>query len=185
MGMVEVKAEPTRQDLRVLGLALVAFAAVVAALARWSPSTLLGAAVFTGVCAMAAAALDRESTAKEKAWGLLLPVLFIGAWAGERWLGSGPVIFAAGALGAAGAAGALSPGGPGVYRAWMRGAMPMGWVVSHVLLGVVFYGVITPIGLLLRLMGRDLLGLKFDRGAASYWRVRGPGEGTGRYFRQW
>ena len=36
----------------------------------------------------------------------------------------------------------------------------IGWVVSHVLLGVIFYGLVTPIGLILRLTGHDSLQLK-------------------------
>jgi len=34
---------------------------------------------------------------------------------------------------------------------------PIGWVVSHVLLGLIFYGIVTPIGIILRLTGHDPL----------------------------
>ena len=37
---------------------------------------------------------------------------------------------------------------------------PIGWVVSHVLLGAIFYGIVTPIGIILRLTGHDPLQLK-------------------------
>ena len=37
---------------------------------------------------------------------------------------------------------------------------PIGWVVSHVLLGAIFYGLVTPTGLILRLTGHDPLQLK-------------------------
>ena len=37
---------------------------------------------------------------------------------------------------------------------------PIGWVVSHVLLGAIFYGIVTPIGIILRLTGHDPLQFK-------------------------
>jgi hypothetical protein len=47
-------------------------------------------------------------------------------------------------------------------------------VVNPVVLGLIYLSTIVPIGLLMRLRGRDLLSLKFDRQAASYWMVREP-----------
>jgi len=46
---------------------------------------------------------------------------------------------------------------------------PIGWVVSHVLLGLIFYGVVTPIGLLLRATGHDSLDLKPPQ-SPSMWK---------------
>jgi hypothetical protein len=46
---------------------------------------------------------------------------------------------------------------------------PIGWVVSHVILALLFYGVFTPIALFFRLRGRDVIGLKPHREAATYW----------------
>ena len=61
---------------------------------------------------------------------------------------------------------------------------PIGFVVSHVILAVIFYGMITPIGLVFRLAGRDALRRRFEPDVASYWVAhRGP-ESVGRYFRQ-
>jgi hypothetical protein len=45
---------------------------------------------------------------------------------------------------------------------------PIGWVVSHLLLGLIFYGVVTPIGLILRIIGHDPLQLKKPSGN-SIW----------------
>lgn len=59
-----------------------------------------------------------------------------------------------------------------VYLAWMTLAMALGYVVSHIILTVFFFLVITPIGLLARLAGKDFLGLKLDRDATSYWIAR-------------
>ena len=66
------------------------------------------------------------------------------------------------------------------YLAW-----PIGFVVSHVVLAVVYYLVLTPIGLLTRLFGYDSMKKKFDREAASYWIERSPeAVENKRYFRQ-
>ena len=66
------------------------------------------------------------------------------------------------------------------YLAW-----PIGFVVSHVVLAVVYYLVLTPIGLLTRIFGYDSMKKKFDREAASYWIERSPeAVENKRYFRQ-
>ena len=59
-----------------------------------------------------------------------------------------------------------------IYLAWMTLAVLLGFIASHVLLAVFFYLVIFPIGLLARLVGKDFLSLKLDRGAKSYWLKR-------------
>ena len=59
-----------------------------------------------------------------------------------------------------------------VYLAWMSMAIVLGFIVSTLILTVFFYGVITPVGLLARLFGRDFLSLKLDRRAKTYWVAR-------------
>jgi saxitoxin biosynthesis operon SxtJ-like protein len=71
-----------------------------------------------------------------------------------------------------------------VYVAWMCAVFPIGWLVSHLLLAAVFYLLITPLGLLLRLIGRDKLKLRFERDAKTYWTPREPPPASDRYFRQ-
>lgn len=48
-------------------------------------------------------------------------------------------------------------------------AFPIGWVLSHVVLAVVFFGILTPVGLVFRLIGRDPLAKRFDSNERSYW----------------
>ena len=72
-----------------------------------------------------------------------------------------------------------------VYVVWMAAVFPIGFVVSNVVLAVVFYGVVWPIGILTRLTGRDALQLRFDREAKTYWNVRQPTRDPRRYFRQY
>ena len=57
----------------------------------------------------------------------------------------------------------------GVYLAWMSLALVLGLIVSTVVLTLFFYLIVTPIGLLARLLGNDFLNRKWDRQAASYW----------------
>jgi hypothetical protein len=54
------------------------------------------------------------------------------------------------------------------YGPWMRVARGLGWLNTQLLLGLTFYLVVTPVGLLMRLLGKDPLGKR--RGGASYWR---------------
>jgi len=62
--------------------------------------------------------------------------------------------------------------------------LPIGFVMSYVILGVVYFGLFTPIALIFRLIGRDALCRKFDRGASTYWRPRRATDDLRRYFRQ-
>lgn len=71
-----------------------------------------------------------------------------------------------------------------IFLAWMFAAFPIGWTISHVLLLVVYFGVITPVGFVLRAMGKDPLERAFDRDAASYWIARPNAGDPRRYFRQ-
>lgn len=56
--------------------------------------------------------------------------------------------------------------------AWMKLANALGWVMTRVVLGLIFVLVFTPAGLIRRLLGKDPLELRFDRRAASYWHAR-------------
>lgn len=71
-----------------------------------------------------------------------------------------------------------------VWVGMLYAAFPLGWLVSHLLLGIVLYLVFTPIGLLLRLLGRDPLERGFDPRASSYWTERRQADRMERYFRQ-
>jgi hypothetical protein len=62
---------------------------------------------------------------------------------------------------------------------------PIGWVLSHVILGTVFFGVFTPIALLMRGVGRDPMNRKLDRAAKTYWIARDERVPVDRYFRQY
>lgn len=61
-----------------------------------------------------------------------------------------------------------------LYIGWMKFAFALGWLNTRILLTVFYYLVITPIGLVIRLTGKDLLSRKLDRNAPSYWIRRAP-----------
>ena len=71
-----------------------------------------------------------------------------------------------------------------LYIVWMAAALPLGWVMSHVALAVICFLVFTPIALVFRLTGRDLMHRRFDRTAESYWIKRGAPGKAAHYFRQ-
>jgi hypothetical protein len=62
----------------------------------------------------------------------------------------------------------------GLNRQWLKFGLLLGKVVSPVALGILFYCVVAPIGVLVRLTGKDPLRLKLDSGADSYWISRKP-----------
>lgn len=59
-------------------------------------------------------------------------------------------------------------------RLWMKFGLLLGKIVSPVVIGILFYGVITPFGIAMRLAGKDPLRLKRDPGASTYWIRRDP-----------
>jgi hypothetical protein len=69
------------------------------------------------------------------------------------------------------------------YVVIMAVTLPVGWLISNLLLRIIYYGVFTPLGLAFRLAGRDPLLLKRPR-SDSYWRkYRARGDVAG-YYRQ-
>lgn len=72
-----------------------------------------------------------------------------------------------------------------VYVTWMFLAFPIGWTISHLLLGAIYYLVMTPVGLLLRAFGNDPMKRRFEPDAKSYWTEHETAEDVSRYFRQY
>jgi len=71
----------------------------------------------------------------------------------------------------------------GLFVAWSVVAFPIGWVVSTAMLGVLFYGVFTPIALAFRAFGRDVLARRRTE-VQSYWRPKPAARTSREYFRQ-
>ncbi len=59
-------------------------------------------------------------------------------------------------------------------RAWMKLGELLGRVVSPVVLGIIFFAVFTPVGLVMRAFGRDAMCRRFEPARPSYWVRRDP-----------
>ena len=70
-----------------------------------------------------------------------------------------------------------------VFVVLMVVAAPIGFVLSHVLMAAIFYLVMTPIGLCFKLIGRDVMGRKFDTKATTYWHRRSAQRTPASYFK--
>jgi len=92
-------------------------------------------------------------------FGLLLPWLLGINWPHWPWIVA-PVLIVVGQLTPA----SLRP----VYRVWMRFGMLMHCITTPLILGVLFYLVITPIGFFMRMINRNTLDLKMNTDASSY-----------------
>lgn len=63
-----------------------------------------------------------------------------------------------------------------VYHGWMAIAAVMGFVMTRVILTLLFFGLFTPMALLARLFGKDLLQQRWNKNTGSYWVRREEGE---------
>jgi hypothetical protein len=72
-----------------------------------------------------------------------------------------------------------------VYLGMAYAAFPIGYVVSHAVLAAVYYLLILPTGLLMRLVGYDPMRRRLDPNINSYWLERKPTDDVNRYFRQY
>lgn len=138
---------------------------------------------------MAVISINWKPSSRELRWFGALLMLFVvvvaGFWNWKTGQEAGPIILV-GVGWAIGLVGLVAPQAiRWVYVGWMVAAFPIGWGISHLLLAAIFFGVIMPIGLILRVLGRDPMRKSFDRSASTYWIAR-PTEPTDskRYFRQ-
>jgi len=119
--------------------------------------------------------------------GIWLPAFFlvVGLIAG-RHFGIWHIVFPVwGVVVLAGILGVLKPRlMKPVFVGWITAAWPVGMVVSHVILAIVWYAVLTPIGLLMRLRGHDPMQRRLDHNAKSYWIERETDPPAKSYFRQ-
>ncbi|USN99296.1 MAG: hypothetical protein H6810_01055 [Phycisphaeraceae bacterium] len=179
------KQDISTTDALVFAGLWVVFFVLLAALAWWSPRAFVGAAVFTGATALVSIAFNSEIPRGRQGRAIAFPAGLMALW------------FAAGLSGGAAAVGLIVIGvvGAGVMLAsrplatglrafWMDAGAPIGWTVSAVLLAVVYFIVITPIGLVRRMGGGDTLQRRFDDGP-TYWIERNQPYNKRREYRQY
>lgn len=194
MPTIEIKSEPSVSELRVFAALWLVFWVVLGRIAISAGGGFLVAAAVTGGCLVLSLLFNRDVKGSERWWGLGFPLGLLGLWAlGRVAAGSAAgtavprLVLAAGiGIGLIGAGFVLvsRTRGTALYRVWMLAAMPIGWVLSHAMMLAVFYGVVTPIGLLVRATGRDPMTRRFDGSAASYWVPHEPVTDPKRYFKQ-
>jgi hypothetical protein len=56
-----------------------------------------------------------------------------------------------------------------LYIVWMKFAFILGWVNTRIILGIAFFLVLTPIGVLMRVFGRNPVDIHLERDRESYW----------------
>jgi hypothetical protein len=131
------------------------------------------------------AAMDRSVSALKKfGWLVGGMLVVIGAWflwrKDSSWSG---FVLAVGAVLVV--LGTVAPTWlRGVHWLWMGLAVVLGRIVSPLVLGLIYYGIFTPVGLLARLRGRDFLQKRWEPESASYWQVRIKEPKIKRYDRQ-
>ena len=175
--MIETNKNPSKRDVRVFGLLFLLFFPGLGLVAMWKPGGLLGAASFLSL-AWIISLLTNPLERRKQRLGFLMPLL-LGLTGGAVRLGltGGQVTVVAGSVGVLGAIliWARPDWGSRIYGSWMSAVEPIGWTISQLILGVVYYLVITPIGLIMRLGGYDPMKRRLDR-SASMLRSKIDGE---------
>jgi len=116
-------------------------------------------------------------------------LLFLLAWAAYQGLARGhqraAMILGALAILVGGLGLAVPSAVRWLYVGGMLAAFPIGWVVSQVMLGVLFYGIVTPLALFFRLRKRDLLRRAPALEEKSFWTAKTQPDDVQRYLRQY
>ena len=63
-------------------------------------------------------------------------------------------------------------------RLWFKFGIFLGNIVAPIVMGIIFFLVVTPIGFLMTILGKDLLGKKFNKNKNSYWIKKNKSSGT-------
>lgn len=115
--------------------------------------------------------MERPTTTKDlRNFGLLVGSVFcvIGLWP-MMFRGEAIRLWAVGIGGALILLGGVVPQSLAlVYKAWMWIGHILGWINTRILLGIVFYGLITPIGFFFRVMGKDTMRQGFSAESQTY-----------------
>ena len=133
-------------------------------------------------------------TLRQFGWIALVAFGLLATFAWNEWLmfsfglgESKPIVV--GALGGlAGLSGFLSLVYPKanlpIYLGLTILAYPIGFVLSYVIMGAIFYLMLAPVGIIFRVTGRDPMKRRFEPQTASYWIDARPARPNESYFRQ-
>lgn len=112
-----------------------------------------------------------QPTAKElRSFGLLMGGVFLIVALWPLVFHGGSIRVWAGIIAAAfGAMGVVFPKGLGpLHRLWMKIGEKLGWINSRIILGIMFFGIFTPMAFIMGLLGKRPLQLRYDPQATSY-----------------
>lgn len=117
---------------------------------------------------------DKSALPSDRKFGLFFGVVF--AVLSGYFLGHAKFDWAVGSGAVGGIFGLFAFFRPSLLRplnrGWMASGLLLGKVVSPIVLSIMFFGLITPIALFLRLTGRDELRIRKKHSSASFWRHR-------------
>ena len=118
---------------------------------------------------------DKVKGSSDRSFGLTfaaVALILAGIW---LWRGSDWWIYA---LAASAAFAIVALAAPKVLapfnKAWLKFGLLLHHIVNPLVMGLLFFAVITPMAVIARTMGKDFLRLRFDRQAKSYWIPREP-----------
>jgi len=128
------------------------------------------------------------SEAKIRQFGMISPVMLIAIGLLLRWRFELPLIWPVACGGIGVALLILSRISHRLVRPVYQGLIligfPIGWVISHLIMFIFFFGILTPTALVFRLSGRDVLRRKLETQCRSYWTSHTRSDNTERFFRQ-
>lgn len=184
--MIEINTNPTRRDLAIFGLIFLLFFALIGAMAFKPQPLVVIACVLT--CAVGVSLIFNDNSPRTRQLlGLLMPLAF-GLIGGFALTGAPPMTVAIVTWGIGAAMAVLVWIAPAparvIYIGWMSAAEPIGWTMTNVIMAIVYYLVLTPIALLMQLVGHDPMQRKLDPSATTYWIKRDPPSDMKRYFKQ-
>lgn len=87
-------------------------------------------------------------------------LLWKGAWSGYVWIVVGVVL---------GLSRLIPPLFRKIYQLWIGFSIILGYFISRIVLTIIFFLLITPMGLIMRLAGKDPMERKWDPNASTYW----------------
>jgi hypothetical protein len=72
-----------------------------------------------------------------------------------------------------------------IYQVWMIFALIFGWLMTRLILAILYYTILTPIGFFSRLLGKQFLELRWNKKETTYWNYRSEADyKIERYFKQ-
>jgi hypothetical protein len=187
MTPIETNRDPSSRQRKALGLALCALGGLVALMIWHKPASLMLISCVSGLAWCASMMFNHDEPRGRQWKAIVIPIVVGLMYAAVRYLGS-PAPIAVAVAGVFVALGTLvwfrERFGNKFYKTWSLLFLPLAWSVSTLLLVLVYYGVLTPFGLVLRMLGRDSMHRKLDRDRTTYWLKRPEVVDPERYFRQ-